>query len=274
MLTTGSALWLAGSVIEWESRSGHVEVRWEDRIAVLVLSRPDRLNALDLPMLDDVLDALRVLGSGPADGIVVTGAGRAFSAGDDLKETATMGRDDFDRLLGRFQDLTRAVLATQVPVVAALNGIAVGGAAELTLACDARFGHAGSDYLFPESSVGLVISNASSYLLPRLLGSRALPLVLDGTRISGERARELGLIDFYEESGTDVVPAAVAKLQDWQERGLATAAHLRLLRPRSEDIEAAMAREDEIGATAWDAGSGTEGTRRFVERRGSATSGG
>ena len=63
------------------------------------------------------------------------------------------------------QELTRIVLSSEVPVVAALNGISVGGAAELTLACDARVGFAGSDYLFPENEVGLTISNGSSALL-------------------------------------------------------------------------------------------------------------
>ena len=179
-------------------RVGLVDVSWHGGIGVLLLDRPDQLNALSIPMLEDVGSALRMLGSAAtSNGIVITGAGRAFSAGDDLPASEHLERRDFDRLLELFQELTRAVLASEVPVVAALNGIAVGGAAELTLACDARIGHPGSDYLFPENNVGLTISNASTYLLPRLVGSRALPLILDGTRIGGERARELGLIDVY-----------------------------------------------------------------------------
>ena len=106
----------------------------------------------------------------------------------------------------------------------------------------------GSDYLFPENNVGLTISNASTYLLPRLVGSRALPLVLDGTRISGDRARELGLIDVFVDSEAEVLTSAVALLQRWSERGLATRFHLRMLRPPIEEVEAAIARENAVAA--------------------------
>jgi enoyl-CoA hydratase len=151
-----------------------------------------------------------------------------------------------------------------VPVVAALNGISVGGAAEFTLACDARVGHFGSDYLFPENNVGLTISNASTYLLPRLVGSRALPIVLDGRRISGPEARELGLIDYYVASADRVVPDALELIRRWIERGLATRFHLRLLRPSIESIEAAMERETTIGAEAWESGIAVLGIKRFI----------
>ena len=235
---------------------------------MVLFDRPDQLNALSLPMLEDVGSALRTLGaSGASDGIVLTGAGRAFSAGDDLPATEHLERGDFDRLLELFQELTRAVLASEVPVVAALNGIAVGGAAELTLACDARIGHPGSDYLFPENNVGLTISNASTYLLPRLVGSRALPLVLDGTRISGDRARELGLIDVFVDSVTDVLPTAVSLLARWTDRGLATRFHLRMLRPSLAEVEAAIARENAVGAEAWESGIAAAGIGRFVEEQ-------
>src|SRR5688572_23875307 len=104
-----------------ELTSGYVEVEFDDEIAVLRLNRPEQLNALSVPMLEDLRIALRSLGGGEATGVVVTGTGRAFSAGDDLPATEELTKDDFDVLLGLFQDLTRAVLASEVPVVAALN---------------------------------------------------------------------------------------------------------------------------------------------------------
>src|SRR5262249_6725139 len=139
-----------GRVTGREGESGHVEVSVDGRVAVVRLNRPEKLNALSIPMLADLASALRELGrAGGRDGIVLTGTGRAFSAGDDLPATDELREEDFDLLLDHFQDLTRLVLASEVPVVAALNGIAVGGAAELVLACDARVGFAGSDFLFP-----------------------------------------------------------------------------------------------------------------------------
>lgn len=245
-----------------------MEVERAGTAALLRLNRAEKLNALSVPMLQDVGEALRRYGrTGASSGIVITGAGRAFSAGDDLPATESLTRDDFENLLSSFQDLTRAVLGSEVPVVAALNGIAVGGAAELTLACDARVGYPGSDYLFPENDVGLTISNASTYLLPRLVGSRALPLVLDGRRIPGAEAHALGILDYYVDTRDAVVPTAVELVTRWSDRGLATPYHLQLLRPPLEDVEAAIARENEIGRRAWDAGTALKGIRRFMREQ-------
>lgn len=254
--------------MEWRGTSGYVDAEFHDGVAILVLSRPEKLNALSLPMLVDVLNGLTTLGSlDDCRAIVLTGSGRAFSAGDDLPATESLREQDFQDLLSSFQELTRAILATEKPVIAALNGIAVGGAAELTLACDARVGYAGSDYLFPENDVGLTISNASSYLLPRLIGSRALPLVLEARRVPGTEAHSLGLIDYLVDGRDQVVPTALEVVTRWVDRGLATRYHLRLLRPPLEEVEAAMARENTVGSEAWRAGTAMEGITRFMREQ-------
>jgi enoyl-CoA hydratase len=255
-------------VAGWRSRSGKIVVDHRGSIAILKFNRADKLNALSVPMLEDVASALNWLGGGDdASAIVVTGAGRAFSAGDDLPATESLSRVAFEQLLRAFQELTRAVLSSHVPVVAALNGIAVGGAAEFTLACDARVGYPGAAFLFPENDVGLTISNASTYLLPRLIGSRALPLILDARRIEGTEAHQLGLIDHLVETKEEVVPKALAVAGRWVERGLATAFHLRMLRPPMDEVEAAIARENEIGAEAWESGAAERGITRFLKEQ-------
>jgi enoyl-CoA hydratase len=275
----GGALCYEHAMTSWASRSGHVELERDGAIAILRLNRPDKLNALSIPMLRDLGDALRWLGEGGAEGegttagAIITGTGRAFSAGDDLPATESLGEKDMQELMSSFQDLTRVLLATPFPVVAALNGIAVGGAAELVLCCDARVGHPGSEFLFPENAIGLTISNGSSLLLPRLLGSRALPLVLDGDRVSGARAHALGLIDYFVDTAAEVLPRAVALVRRWIERGLATRFHLQLLRPPVEEVEAALRRETEIGMEAWTSGAGREGIRRFLAGRAARGSG-
>ncbi|MDQ3986630.1 MAG: enoyl-CoA hydratase-related protein, partial [Actinomycetota bacterium] len=109
--------------------------------------------------------------------------------------------------------------------------------------------------------------NASSYLLPRLLGARALPLVLEGRRLSGTEAHELGIIDTMVEEGDDVLPRAVTLLETWHKDGLATPYHLRLLRPSLEDVERAIERENAMAREAWQSGTAREGIRRFSQRR-------
>ena len=254
--------------MEWKGASGHIEVTVDDGVAVLLINRPEKLNALSVPMLRDIGEGIRRFGMGSgATGLVLTGAGRAFSAGDDLPATESLREEEFEELLTSFQDLTRAVLKTTVLVVAALNGISVGGAAELTLACDARIGYAGSDYLFPENDVGLTISNASTYLLPRAIGSRALPLVLDGRRISGLEAYDIGIIQYVVATQEEVLPRAIEVVRHWVERGLATPYHLSLLRPPLAEIEAAIARENAVGREAWDAGTAVKGIQRFLREQ-------
>jgi enoyl-CoA hydratase len=254
--------------MNWQGTSGFVDAQLDAGVGILRVNRPDKLNALNIPILGDLLAGLDHFGADQdVQAVVLTGAGRAFSAGDDLPATESLQEQDFDELLAGFQALTKAILTLDVPVVAALNGIAVGGAAELTLACDARVGYPGSDYLFPENDVGLTISNASTYLLPRMLGSRALPVVLDARRISGIEAHNLGLIDHLVASQDEVVPKAVALVRRWIERGLATRYHLRLLRPPLAEVEAAIARENAIGAEAWASGTAVEGIRRFVREQ-------
>jgi enoyl-CoA hydratase/carnithine racemase len=253
---------------EWKSHSGLITVEHEGSVAVVRFDRAAKLNALNEPMLEDTARALAWLGTGDEDeAIVVTGNGRAFSAGDDLPATESLDRSGFEHLLSRFQELTRAVLRSSVPVVAALNGIAVGGAAEFTLACDARVGYPGSDYLFPENDVGMTISNGATYLLPRLIGSRALPLILDARRVDGTEAYRLGLIDHFVDSVNQVLPKAIEIATRWVERGLATPFHLKMLRPPIEEVEAAIERENRIGAEAWDAGTPNAGVKRFLEEQ-------
>lgn len=252
----------------WRGKSGYVVVDHEGEVAILRWDRPEKLNALTVPMLHDMGAALdEMAGPGGAQGIILTGAGRAFSAGDDLPATESLAQEDFAELLAGFQALTRAVLLSEVPVVAALNGIAVGGAAELTLACDARVGHPGSDYLFPENQVGLTISNASSYLLPRIIGSRALPLVLGSRRVSGTEAHSLGLIDHLVDSADDVLSQSLELVRTWIERGLSTRFHLKLLRPPLAEVEAAMLRENDIASEAWESGVAAEGIKRFIREQ-------
>jgi enoyl-CoA hydratase len=239
----------------------------EGGAGVISMRRPEKLNALTLPMLHDIAAALPAAAASSPWGIVITGEGRAFSAGDDLVATDELTPDVFEDLLNAFQEITRAILRTDVPVVAALNGLAVGGAAEMTLACDARVGWAGSDFLFPENSVGLTISNASTYLLPRLVGSRALPIVLDGSRISGEEAHRLGLIDYVVEHAEAVLPKSLALVEHWFDRGLSTRFHLELLRPPMDEVERAIERENAVGRKVWATGTAREGIARFLREQ-------
>ncbi|HSJ43959.1 MAG TPA: enoyl-CoA hydratase/isomerase family protein [Euzebyales bacterium] len=248
--------------LTWQPAGEHLVAARVGTLAVVRIDRADKLNALSPAMLPDLAVAIRGHAA-TADGLVLTGTGRAFSAGDDLDATADLDRDGFEALIAGFQDLTRAVLETDVPVIAAVNGLAVGGAAELTLACDARIGAPDAFLLFPENSLGLTISNGSTYLLPRALRAGALPLILDGGRIEADEALRLGLLT---DVADDPLAAAIARMRRWTASTAATRWHLRMLRPDRAAVEAAMRRETEIALEVFGAGIATTGAAAFRDR--------
>jgi enoyl-CoA hydratase len=248
--------------LTWEPAGEHLVVAHVDGVAVLRIDRPDKLNALTPSMLPALASAIRDHAA-EARGLVLTGTGRAFSAGDDLDATADLDATGFDALIDGFQGLTRAVLDTEVPVVAAINGLAVGGAAELTLACDARIAALDAFLLFPENGLGLTISNGSTHLLREIAGARALPLVLDGERIAAEDALALGLIT---DLADDPVGAALERVGRWIADGTATRWHLRMLRPDRAAVEAALRRESDVAREAFAAGIVTAGASGFRDR--------
>ncbi|MEO3873592.1 enoyl-CoA hydratase/isomerase family protein [Nonomuraea sp. B12E4] len=238
-----------------------IHVTERDEVAVITIARPEKLNALTNAMRTDLAAAVREHGKS-ARGIVVTGTGRAFSAGEDLYEA--VGKSLVTEV-ETFHDMTRAVLETRVPVVAAVNGLAVGGAAEWTLCFDSRIGTEAAGYFWPENHLGLSISNASSYLLPRLVGARALRLVLDSTRMTAEQAHAMGLLDELV-AAEALLDAAVARVRHWTAPGTATATHLALLRPPLEEVERAFGAETAAAVEVEESGLAQAGMSRFVNR--------
>lgn len=231
-------------------------------VAVLTLRRPEKLNALDVATRLQLARVIRDLGTGETvRGIVLTGEGRAFSAGEDLAHAPTTAAE-FKEAFSSFHDITRAILETKVPVIAAVNGIAVGGASEITLCCDARIGTPATEYYQPENSRGITISNASSVLLPRLVGSHATRIVLGCPRITAEEALRIGLVDEVVEPDT-LIDRAIETVLAWTPEGNTTALHLALLRPQLEEVEAAFAREDAAAESSWSSGLLTAGVAGF-----------
>jgi enoyl-CoA hydratase/carnithine racemase len=257
----------------WAPASTGVRVDLEDGVAVVRLSRPEILNALDLPTLRDLTSALSWYGTeGRAAGLVLTGTGKAFSAGDDLKATADIPRDTFIEIIEAFQDVTRAILRSEVPVIAGVNGIAVGGAAEIACACDLRVGCPESDFMFPENFLGLTITNGSTVTLPGLVGRRAIGLILLGQRLPAGQALSLGLIDVMVNEPVEVEPEARRIAAALGEEGRATPLHLPMLRPPPQGIELALQRERDAAVEAWDRGWVQAGIQRFLEERYRGTS--
>jgi len=249
-----------------DSPESRVLVESTGAIAKIRLNRPDKLNALTTAMLVELREAIELLGKGgESEGIILCGSGRAFSAGKDLTDMEEPGDTPPSLPVERFHDLTRAILGTEVPVAAAIEGIVVGGASEMTMCCDTRVGTEAAEYFLPENSRGIVISNASSYILPRLVGgANALSIVLGSKRLGAAEALKVGLLDVIVDPG-EAEAAAEETLLDWG-AGVTTREHLRLMRPSLEEVEKAMARETESSSAVRASGATVSGIAAFLGR--------
>ena len=127
-----------------------------------------------------------------------------------------------------------------------------------------RVGSPQAGFYFPENGIGLTISNGSTYLLPRILGAGALPLILAEGRVNAAEALGVGLLN---EIADDPLERAVDIVRAWTADGRATRWHLRLMRPEPAAVEAAMARETAAAMEVFDAGIATAGAAAFRNRR-------
>jgi methylglutaconyl-CoA hydratase len=168
-----------------------------DGIAHLTLDRPAAANALSRALVAALGQALgRLRDDGSVRALVLTGAGdKAFSAGADLKERRAMSLDETRTFLDQLRDVVDAVAAFPRPVIAALNGAALGGGLELALACDVRIAAESAEVGLPEVRLGIIPGAGGTQRLARVVGvAAAKELILTGRRIGAARALALGLV--------------------------------------------------------------------------------
>lgn len=179
------------------------------------LNRPHRLNAVNGELVADLLAALERARQSHIRAVILSGQGRAFCAGHDLKDDLSgESVDEATERLNQLQDVTRAIRALDAPVIAAVHGHAIGAGAEFALACDLVVAAEGTRFRLPEVSLGLSVTNGATRLLPSVAGLlRAKELVLLGEPFEAEEAHRLGLIN-------RVVPPEQlhAKAGSWAER--------------------------------------------------------
>jgi enoyl-CoA hydratase/carnithine racemase len=258
--------------------SGYTDITVEirDPVALITLNRPDKLNAFTYHTLAELRAAIDAAAADSrVVGIVITGAGRGFSAGLDAEVLAEVtSRDtpaeptpaDSDELPGLFSYL----LHVPKPVIAAVNGVAAGGGLVLALMSDLRIASRDASFVTIFLKRGLIAEHGSSWLLPRLVGAgRALDLLWTSDRIDAETAHGIGLVeklaepdqliatahDYVERLAESAAPAAIAETKRLVYRHLGTG------------YEEAL-REAEISQNAFVAGAdAAEGAAALLEKR-------
>jgi 2-(1,2-epoxy-1,2-dihydrophenyl)acetyl-CoA isomerase len=166
-----------------------------DGVLEITLSRPEAMNAFTVDMHSELAAALKEAATPDVRAVLITGAGRAFCAGQDLQETLTQDLTPGDRLEQCYIPNMRALAALEKPVVAALNGVAAGAGVGLALACDVRIASERASFVPAFIAIGLVPDNGTSWYAVRSLGyARAFDWLTSNRKLGASEAHELGLV--------------------------------------------------------------------------------
>jgi 2-(1,2-epoxy-1,2-dihydrophenyl)acetyl-CoA isomerase len=250
-----------------------VVVTTNNGIATVVLNRPDAFNALDLEMGVAMARHLVALGSDPrVRGIVISGSGRAFCAGGDLKwalSADTGVAAAFHELAGHFHLAITEIRRTPKPVIAAVNGVAAGGGFSLALACDFRVLAKSAVLRQAYTSSGLCLDGGGTFSLPRLVGlARALEIAAFDQPISAEQALAWGLATRLVEDGT-ALAASIKMAEELAQKSLNAFGAAKQLLTDSFDtsFETQIERERKALADCAAHPEGQEGLKAFSEKR-------
>ena len=239
----------------------------------LTLNRPEVLNSCNRGMVDELRDAFTGAGEDDAvRAVLLTGAGRAFCAGQDLAEAVPPDGStppDIGDIVENYNGLIRAMRSLEKPVVCAVNGVAAGAGANIALACDLVLAADGAAFIQAFSKIGLIPDNGGTFFLPRLVGlARASSLMLLGDKVSAGQALDWGMVYRVVPASElmDAAAALAADLATQPTRGLglikrALNASLENTLDEQLDVEAELQRE--AGGTA----DYLEGVRAFQEKR-------
>ena len=248
-----------------------LQVDVADRIATITVNRPDKLNALNDATMAELGQAIEQVRADPAAaGIVVTGAGRAFVAGADISELRSKSGPEIYALARRGQDVFRRFETSPKPVIAAINGFALGGGCELAMACHVRIAAESAKFGQPEVKLGITPGYGGTQRLTRLVGrGRALQLLLTGEMIDANEAYRIGLVNRVVPTGEQAVEAARAMIGQMLANGPLALAQCIEVVNRGADISMEEATALEAAAFAMLASTDDmrEGTSAFLEKR-------
>jgi enoyl-CoA hydratase len=242
----------------------------EDGLAVITVNRPDKLNALNAQVIQELGQAFHQARADDAvQGVVLTGAGeKSFVAGADIQQFPDLDALSGHRFALRGQAVFNRIEEMPKPVVAAINGYALGGGCELALACHLRVASENASFGQPEVSLGILPGYGATQRLPRLVGrGLAIELILTGDRISARRAYEIGLVnrvvplDALLDTAKTLIATIAAKAP------LAVGMALEALRTSDLPLHEGLRYEASLFGQACATADFKEGVAAFLERR-------
>jgi 2-(1,2-epoxy-1,2-dihydrophenyl)acetyl-CoA isomerase len=243
----------------------------DNGVALVTLDAPERRNAMDLAMVHEIVTLMDGLAADDAVGaVVVTGAGKAFCAGQDLAEITGPDSPEVAEIVEKhYNPIVQLIRELEKPVVAAVNGVAAGAGANLALACDIVVAKESASFIQAFSKIGLIPDSGGTYFLPRLIGlQRASALMFTGDKVSAQEAVQMGMIykAFHDESFDAEVASLVSKLAAMPAKGLAYTKQL-LNCTFHHDLTQQLRAEADYQLRAGHTTDYKEGVSAFLEKR-------
>jgi 2-(1,2-epoxy-1,2-dihydrophenyl)acetyl-CoA isomerase len=245
-----------------------VETSSDGGVMTITLNRPDVLNAFNRAMHEQLGEALKDARDPSVRAVVLTGAGRAFSVGQDLKEFQE-GEDVVARLRGLYDRNVLALRVLEKPVLAAVNGPVAGGALGFALACDLRIAADSASFAPAFISIGIVPDCGTTYFAVQLLGyARAFEWLCTGRKLTAAEAHAWGLVHEVVEADrvADRVTELASTLATMPTRGIGMTKRL-LDRAAHATLEEQLALEAQLQRAATESADFKEGVAAFLEKR-------
>ena len=248
----------------------NLNIQSENGIRIITINRPDKLNALNRQTLSELDAAMDdAISSTDIYGIIITGAGeKAFVAGADISEFSGLNPEDGKKLSAFGQNVFRKLELSQKPVIAAVNGFALGGGCELAMACHLRIASDNAKFGQPEVKLGLIPGYGGTQRLVQLIGkTRATELLMTGNMINAQQALEIGLVN-YVTTLAELIPRCNELLQKIRQNSpYAVSAVIRSVDAHFKDgVDGFKVEVEEFGK-CFAADDVKEGTKAFTEKR-------
>ncbi|HZU76788.1 MAG TPA: enoyl-CoA hydratase-related protein [Dehalococcoidia bacterium] len=250
-----------------------IQFELSEGVARIVLNRPEAANAINGPMARELLDAALRCDADPAvRAVLITGTGRTFCAGGDLRDFATRGGDTpryLKELTTYFHGAVSRFARCGKPVVAGVNGVAAGAGFSLALSCDLAIAARSARFTMAYTRAGLTPDGSSTYFLPRVVGMRrALELTLTNRMLSAEEAEHWGIVNRVVDDDQLDVEATKLATELAQGATLALGRSKELLRAGwNESLETQMENETQTIAASAATADYREGSAAFLEKR-------
>ena len=249
-----------------------ITVTRHGRVAVLALNRPEAMNAISMQMRADLRSALEALRHDEEIGaaVLIGNGDKAFSAGMDLREFAKANADMPIAEIKRFRwQQGEGIAAFDKPIIAAVNGLAIGGGVELALLCDLVFAADSASFAFGEVKRGLMPGNGGTQRLSRRIGSaRALEMILTGRTVDAQEALALGLVE-YVVPRSELLDRALALAGQMAANApvAVRTARSAIQRGAEMSLQDALRLEQDLASFLYTTEDAKEGPRAFLEKR-------